>query len=199
MISVFNFITLSFINDIYVISSEVPRPRGVPLYKASLYAPDKYFTCLDNSQKILFSNVNDDYCDCNDASDEPGTAACPNGVFHCTNIGHKHLNIPSNRVNDGVCDCCDGTDEYVNDLNCPNTCVELGRTAREEAQRRAELIKAGKQMRQEYIQKGIYFYKSLVKCFNMSSVFDLTIYITCFHVTINSIIGLLTLRVRCGV
>lgn len=137
-----------------ILTSQVPRPRGVSLSKASLYLPGNEFTCLDGSQVIPFSRVNDDYCDCYDASDEPGTAACPHGVFHCTNAGHKPLNIPSNRVNDGICDCCDGADEYTGEKNCYNNCIELGRSAREEAQRRAELIKAGKQMRAEYIQKG---------------------------------------------
>lgn len=136
-----------------VLSSGVPRPRGVPLSKASLYQANKNFTCLDTSQTISFSRVNDDYCDCFDASDEPGTSACPYGVFHCTNIGHKPEYIPSNRVNDGICDCCDGTDEYASD-KCQNICYELGKTAREEAQRHIELIKAGKQIRAEYIQKG---------------------------------------------
>lgn len=134
-------------------SLKVPRPRGVSLSKASLYSPGKNFTCLDGTQTIPYNRVNDDYCDCYDATDEPGTAACPHGVFHCTNAGHKPMYIPSNRVNDGICDCCDGTDEYASD-KCQNNCIELGRTAREEAQRRAELIKAGKQIRADYIQKG---------------------------------------------
>lgn len=131
----------------------VPRPRGVALSKASLYPPGPNFTCLDGTQTIPFSRVNDDYCDCHDASDEPGTAACPHGVFHCTNAGHKPVYIPSSRVNDGVCDCCDGLDEYTSH-KCQNICLELGKTAREEAQRKAELIKVGKQIRAEYIQRG---------------------------------------------
>ena len=40
---------------------------GLPLYD-----PSKDFTCLDGSKQLSFSNVNDDYCDCDDGSDEPG-------------------------------------------------------------------------------------------------------------------------------
>jgi protein kinase C substrate 80K-H len=137
-------------------SSEVPRPRGVSLSRASLYSPDRNFLCFDNSKTIAFSQVNDDYCDCPDGSDEPGTSACPNGIFYCANAGHKPLNLASSRVNDGICDCCDGSDEYAKyTVTCPNICLQLGRHAREEAQRKAELIKAGKHLKAELSQRGI--------------------------------------------
>lgn len=137
-------------------TSEVPRPRGVPLSRAPLYAAGKEFVCLDGSLTIPFVQVNDNYCDCPDGSDEPGTSACPHGMFYCTNAGHKPLNIPSSRVNDGICDCCDASDEYDSPhSNCINNCNELGRSARAEAQKKAELIKLGSQVRAELSQKGI--------------------------------------------
>lgn len=135
-------------------SSEILRPRGVSISKASLYPPDRDFTCFDGSQTIPFSHVNDDYCDCQDGSDEPGTPACPNGTFHCTNAGHRPLNIPSSRVNDGICDCCDASDEYVSQATCVNNCNELGRAARVEAQKLAKLIKLGSEMRVQLSKRG---------------------------------------------
>ncbi|XP_075216833.1 glucosidase 2 subunit beta [Lycorma delicatula] len=134
-------------------SSEVLRLRGVSISKLVLYDPLKDFTCFDGSHVIPFKYVNDDYCDCNDGSDEPGTSACPNGWFHCTNTGHQPLNIPSSRVNDGICDCCDGSDEYVNN-NCSDYCSILGEEARIAALKRAELIKTGCELREQLSWKG---------------------------------------------
>jgi len=52
---------------------------------------------------IPFNQVNDDYCDCRDGSDEPGTSACMNSSFACENLGYVVQSIPSSRVNDGIC------------------------------------------------------------------------------------------------
>ncbi|XP_042213178.1 glucosidase 2 subunit beta-like isoform X2 [Homarus americanus] len=135
-------------------AAEVLRPRGIVLSKASFYDPTRDFSCLDGSGTIPFSYVNDEYCDCQDGSDEPGTAACPNGFFYCTNAGHTPLNIPSSRVNDGVCDCCDASDEYASNANCVDTCRELGRAAREEAAKQREERLKGYQLRQSMIEDG---------------------------------------------
>lgn len=91
--------------------------RGIHVKQIPFYTPnDKHqFTCFHSKEQIDFSQVNDDYCDCLDGSDEPGTNACPNGIFFCLyqdfTSGHKKF-VPSIMVNDGICDCCDGSDEW---------------------------------------------------------------------------------------
>jgi protein kinase C substrate 80K-H len=49
--------------------------RGVAPSLATKYAGQDAFTCLDATRTIPIGQVNDDYCDCADGSDEPG--ACP--------------------------------------------------------------------------------------------------------------------------
>ncbi|KAI5006755.1 hypothetical protein ZWY2020_033998 [Hordeum vulgare] len=68
--------------------------------------------CKDGSGKFTRDQLNDDFCDCPDGTDEPGTSACPEAKFYCKNAGHSPITIFSSRVNDGICDCCDGSDEY---------------------------------------------------------------------------------------
>ncbi|XP_062846363.1 glucosidase 2 subunit beta [Trichomycterus rosablanca] len=137
-----------------VAAVEVQRPRGVPLSKRNFYEENSPFTCLDGSRTIPFDRVNDDYCDCKDGSDEPGTAACPNGSFHCTNAGFRPTFIPSSRINDGVCDCCDTTDEYNSGAKCENTCRELGRKEKDVLQKMAEITKEGFLLKQQLIQEA---------------------------------------------
>ena len=53
------------------------RPRGVSPELAARYVParkgsSQVWQCLDGSQTIDWSAVNDDFCDCPDGSDEPG-------------------------------------------------------------------------------------------------------------------------------
>lgn len=147
------FIALVSLNGIVL--CDVPRPIGVSLTKATLYKPSAGDTwqCLDGSKSLKFIQINDDYCDCPDGSDEPGTAACPHTTFHCANQGHRSQDIPSTRVNDGICDCCDGSDEYQT-AKCSNSCDEMGRAEREQRKSQAEILKKGSAKRSEMVSRG---------------------------------------------
>ncbi|KAJ6657652.1 hypothetical protein lerEdw1_002153 [Lerista edwardsae] len=118
------------------------------------YDESKPFTCLDGSATIAFDRVNDDYCDCKDGSDEPGTAACPNGRFHCSNAGYRPQYIPSSRINDGICDCCDATDEYNSGIVCENTCKEMGRKEREALKQMAEVAREGFELKKALMEEA---------------------------------------------
>ncbi|KAK4354994.1 hypothetical protein RND71_027188 [Anisodus tanguticus] len=110
--------------------------------------------CKDGSKKFTKDQLNDDFCDCPDGSDEPGTSACPSGKFYCKNAGHVPLSIYSSRVNDGICDCCDGSDEYDGKVKCPNTCWEVGRVARDKLKKKIATFQEGITLRKKEIEEA---------------------------------------------
>ncbi|GMP54731.1 hypothetical protein CsSME_00019798 [Camellia sinensis var. sinensis] len=69
---------------------------------------DKYYAsevikCKDGSKSLTRDRINDDFCDCLDGTDEPGTSACPTGKFYCKNVGSTPQFLFSSRVNDQFC------------------------------------------------------------------------------------------------
>ncbi|KAJ8503861.1 hypothetical protein OPV22_004747 [Ensete ventricosum] len=123
-------------------------PRDEGYYKSDV------IKCKDGSKKFTKQQLNDEFCDCPDGTDEPGTSACPEGEFYCRNAGHIPRTIFSSRVNDGVCDCCDGSDEYDGYANCPNTCWEAGKAAREKLKKRIATHQDGLAIRKQKVEKA---------------------------------------------
>ncbi|CAL9046201.1 glucosidase 2 subunit beta-like isoform X1 [Musa acuminata AAA Group] len=118
------------------------------------YYKSDVIKCKDGSKKFTKQQLNDEFCDCPDGTDEPGTSACPEGEFYCRNAGHIPRTIFSSRVNDGVCDCCDGSDEYNGKSNCPNTCWEAGKSAREKLKKKIATHQDGLAIRKQELEKA---------------------------------------------
>eukprot|EP00894_Picocystis_sp_ML_P002606 jgi/Pico_ML_1/53123/g3729.t2 len=129
------------------------RMRGVHPSDLARYSGQK-FACKDGSKTFQIDRFNDDYCDCVDGSDEPGTNACVNGKFYCNNYGHEAKTIYASFVDDGICDCCDGSDEWSGKVRCENNCLKLGEEKRREAEKVAKAAKSGFETRITYIREA---------------------------------------------
>lgn len=130
------------------VPAEIRPEYGVSPDRMKLYRQlSETFLCDDGKVALPVSAVNDNYCDCKDGTDEPGTSACPNGHFYCSQ--DRRL-LFSNVVNDGVCDCCDGSDEYLRLVQCPDSC----QTYREQRQQEHHKRQQGAHKRQEYVEQA---------------------------------------------
>ncbi|CAA0842074.1 protein kinase C substrate- heavy chain-related [Striga hermonthica] len=95
----FLFISLHF-NLAYSSPSRVligVHPLDEKYYEAEM------IECRDGSKWFARDRLNDDFCDCADGTDEPGTSACPTGRFYCRNMGSTPRYLFSSRVNDKIC------------------------------------------------------------------------------------------------
>eukprot|EP01048_Picozoa_sp_COSAG05_P025050 COSAG05_NODE_6185_length_1005_cov_0.995585_1_plen_195_part_10 len=133
--------------------------RGVPPARwARFFTVGREFLC-DHGRTLRSTQVNDNYCDCDDGSDEPGTSACAHVAaahagFYCPNTGFQSAVVFRSRVNDGVCDCCDGSDEYDGSAKCANTCASGGGTdAATMPVVDPEKLRQGAQSRLEYMNR----------------------------------------------
>ncbi|KAI7984396.1 Glucosidase 2 subunit beta [Camellia lanceoleosa] len=133
-------------------------PQDEVYYKTFLSSSSSSGTisikCRDGSKKFSKSQLNDDFCDCLDGTDEPGTSACPNGKFYCHNAGYAPFFIFSSRVNDGICDCCDGSDEYDGKVKCSNTCWEAGKVARDKLKKKIATYQEGVTLRKQEVDQA---------------------------------------------
>ncbi|OHS94888.1 hypothetical protein TRFO_10827 [Tritrichomonas foetus] len=95
-------------------------------YEKAINSENKSFACFDGTKIIDMSKFNDNYPDCPDGSDEPGTPASSESLFYCKNENYVPTFIHRWSVGDGLCDCCDGSDEAFNpSAKCFNTCANL--------------------------------------------------------------------------
>lgn len=106
----------------------------------------------DLQETLSMDRINDDYCDCLDGSDEPGTSACPDASFWCLNKGYRPIKLPSAWVGDGHCDCCDGSDEPEG--QCANSCAKLQKLEFGQAKEQAAIIKQGAKKREKYAKEA---------------------------------------------
>lgn len=126
--------------------------RGIPPHERARFEGELFTCSADPSTVIPLTRINDNYCDCPDGSDEPGTSACSNGVFTCQNVGFKPLQLTSSRVDDGVCDCCDGSDEDGRQAVCENTCDAQAAASRKALEASLRAYEAGSKVREQYIK-----------------------------------------------
>nr|CCA17448.1 glucosidase putative [Albugo laibachii Nc14]CCA25698.1 glucosidase putative [Albugo laibachii Nc14] len=151
---------ISFIGLLQCLSiSEATMPpfqvRGFDPPRRMQLEQDGEFVCDQELRRLELIRVNDDFCDCEDGSDEPGTSACSYtaATFYCGNAGYIPQFIPTSLVDDNICDCCDGSDEKL--LTCSNNCARYMREHQTAIEKAFEIYDAGVKVRDDLVTKAI--------------------------------------------
>ena len=71
---------------VFALLGGVSSTKGVAPENKPLYQIGNAFKCIDGSKSVAIEHVNDDYCDCPDGSDEPGTGEAQ--IPHVLSISH---------------------------------------------------------------------------------------------------------------
>eukprot|EP00924_Labyrinthula_sp_SR-Ha-C_P005622 maker-scaffold_14-snap-gene-0.3-mRNA-1 protein AED:0.02 eAED:0.02 QI:89/1/1/1/0.66/0.75/4/353/472 len=147
---------------------------GVPFSKQDIYKTK--FVCKNSDLSPTFvspDKINDNYCDCPDCSDEPGTSAFRSlkytpQKFYCPNVRYKSIFVDKSKVNDQICDCCDGSDELTvkynkeknlyeidfDSLTCENKCEELGVEYMKRKEAEEKSLVEGRRKKEDMLRHG---------------------------------------------
>ena len=153
-------------NDYSLLEKDFASPQ-IYIHKIN----STHFSCDNNTKIFPLEKFNDNFCDCEDGSDENKTNACHNGKFYCNNYLYKRKVISTSKLNDGICDCCDGSDEFEFNNNCPNKCLYLSNIEYKKMVQEFDVLKAtldsySEESTKQYFNDTFNYIKEITNIFN---------------------------------
>ena len=153
-------------NDYSLLEKDFASPQ-IYIHKIN----STHFSCDNNTKIFTLEKFNDNFCDCEDGSDENKTNACHNGKFFCNNYLYKRKVISTSKLNDGICDCCDGSDEFEFNNNCPNKCLYLSNIEYKKMVQEFDVLKAtldsySEESTKQYFNDTFNYIKEITNIYN---------------------------------